>query len=305
MAIYVHIGLPRSGSTTLQSEVFPVLESVVYLGIGRSNVPDLDISSSLFSRLWKGDDQEFEHISSEWAGKVNRALDYANSVGKDVVVSFEGWCRPSPNVSLDELADRISKVFRNPTIIFLLRRPTEWLQSCYSKVLWNQFRSRDPSDPIDLSTIDKYYQFIVSNNSEFFGDCGLEPLKVVSAFSRLKTIVMPSEHLMATNFESINAINPNWVVSNTSFKKHNVRQGPVSMWLAKTWFRCPPWLRKLSRAWILDYGPRLDQRLQLKDNSEVNSKIRREIKEKYEAQLSEISKVSAVNLDEYNYCCDR
>lgn len=302
MAIYVHIGLPRAASTTLQTAIFPNIDNVAYLGVGKSNVPGLAIPGSLFSGLWRADEKGFEELSSIWASKLNFALKYAESERKDIVVSFEGWCRPSSNVEIGQLADRIFHVFRNPIIIFLLREPVNWLKSCYAKVVWNQFRMRDIADPLDLSTIEKYYEHIISDSGKFFGACGVEPWSVLDAFSKMERIVLPAEHLIENKFRSISEINNSWRISDLAIEKHNERKGFFAMLLARLWFRWPPWLRRCTRPWIINYAPKIDDIFKLKENNSLNESLRVKIVDEYAKNFERVNKLSAISLESYNYC---
>ncbi|WP_147273074.1 hypothetical protein [Billgrantia montanilacus] len=301
MAIYVHIGLPRAASTTLQKTIFPNIEHVAYIGIGKSNIPGLDMDASLFSGLWNSHGEEFDTISSKWNSKLNHALMYAKSTGKDIVVSFEGWCRPSHTIEINELANRISQVFRNPTIILLLRNPVDWIESCYGKVVWNQFRTRDVHDPIDLSSINKYYDLVKSDEKKFFGVCGIEPQTVIDAFSGMKQIIIPAEYLVANKFKAVAEINNRWQVSTIVIKKNNERQGIIAMSLARLWFRCPPFVRRLTRDWIISIAPKLDAKLKIRDNCRLSKKTKKSILENYNITGSRAQESTIIKLKGCHY----
>lgn len=301
MAVYVHIGLPRAASTTLQKSIFPNIKNVAYIGVGESNIPGLNMDSTLFSGLWKSDEKEFDSVYSKWSSTLDYAMKYANSMEKDVVVSFEGWCRPSQKVELSEVANRISLVFRKPTIIFLLRNPKDWIESCYAKVVWNQFRTRDVSDPIDISTINKYYDLVRVDEGRFFGICGIEPQRIIKAFSAMDQVIIPAEHLIKNNFETISEINDRWHVSKIEIEKHNKRHGKIAMSLARAWFRFPPFLRRFSREWIIRVAPKVDEILKISDKCRVSKRIKKMIQVNYDLSDYKVKESTKEKLKSYRY----
>lgn len=302
MSIVVHIGLPRAASTTLQRTVFPRVKGVTYLGVGRSSQPSLKIRPKLFEDLWKADEKNFDSIAEEWAHIVDQARTVSEKEDTDIVISYEGWCRPFANNNLAVVARRIKIVFRDPIIFLTLRQPLQWLESCYNKCAWNNLLFRAPDDPLDLSSIRNYYDIIKIEQDRFFGKTGLVPNDIVPSFDGMDLRIVPIEWMLQTKFKGLSEIFPGWVIPDNVNEWQNKSQSPLTLYLVRHWYAFPPILRSVSREFIRRILPRFPERFFRKSRwLRVPEDIANEILANYSLCFDGLNKSCHVDLAEYGY----
>lgn len=143
--IYVHAGLPKAASTTLQKHLFEEDEALLNMGVYPTcNVGNDTLVKSLnsiflkdhrvkefYSRLVNSDELEFDLGSIQV--ELERLLtDYDPNKNKKVVFSDEKITSTffsHPDVGLK--ARRISKIFPDAKVILVLREQVDWIASQY------------------------------------------------------------------------------------------------------------------------------------------------------------------------------
>lgn len=130
--IYVHIGLPKTGSTTLQTGLFQRHSQIRYLG--QTNLWESPDAKAVLKTLITGErhadlDSILESIKDE-----NRAVvisDEALSFG-EFMLRAEKWSIDSNH---EEMAKRIHQLLGNIEIMVVLRRQDSWLESWHKQGL--------------------------------------------------------------------------------------------------------------------------------------------------------------------------
>lgn len=141
----LHVGLPKTGSTTLQRALFLKHPEVHYLGkiVQQNSVVmgcrDEETYSILRPLIWEGNKSgNLEHIKDKFTKHLLPCI----QSGKTLVGSWESLANIPP-VQFYRMADRIKHVFGDCRIIFVLRNPFKQLPSEYLQDMRGSFIKQD------------------------------------------------------------------------------------------------------------------------------------------------------------------
>ncbi|MBB3061485.1 hypothetical protein [Microbulbifer rhizosphaerae] len=301
MKFVVHIGLPRAGSTTLQRQVFPYLQGVHYLGAGASNLKQLQVDSRNFQGLWRAKGEGVREVEQRW----RRVINLATEVNPDIdwgLMSYEGWCRPTRMNTLEDIAERIDRVFSRPEILLVVRHPVDWVVSCYKKSLWNSIKNSDGRGGDDLRSFPAYYKSVSSDPARFFGAGGLDPMRLVRVFGADRVRVMPLEYLVATKFEALCALYPDWSLSAFRGARMNASQDDSSLFVARYWHWLPAPLRRATQSWVMGNAARIEQSVGgYLPSVRVQHKLAEQILSVFQSSLDELQSLCGVDLVQLGY----
>lgn len=130
--VVLHVGVPKTGTTTLQFNVFPRLEGVVYLGkpYDRPGVAWEANSAvaGLVEAVWTRTDAEFDHQAA--GGLLARGLEGRQGLGEAVrvVLSEEALTQASGGDRLEK-ARRLRRVFGRCRVLITIREQRDALFS--------------------------------------------------------------------------------------------------------------------------------------------------------------------------------
>jgi len=157
MDLVLHVGMFKTGSTTLQQEVFPRLADLNV--VGRKHPGErLDSPLSLaMESLWLGGYRRGEL----------RSLLEERTTDRRMLVSEEVWTSPVRHetfANLTRTADRLAAEVPEAKVLLMVRRPADLLVSCYSQYVtaggtltWGQFVSRWDLHAFDVEAIVRLY----------------------------------------------------------------------------------------------------------------------------------------------------
>lgn len=242
----IHIGLPRAASTTLQRQVFPLIPQVLFLGSDRGS----RLKRRFFPIVGRGTDEEFQQTRLDARDLIRSAIDRD---ARDVVVSYEGWCRPSQNASVQKVAQRLADCFLGAKVLIVTREPRAWLVSCYQKSVMLQTGGKWPVDRpfCDLSSIGNYYNLVRARPDLFFGDVGWRVSELVhvyqKAFGDDRVIVTPYEWLMRDKLAGLHQLFPEWDVPATVGSENTAVSGSA-LKAAQVWHKLPKVARRVTRS---------------------------------------------------------
>jgi len=121
--VTVHIGLPKTATTTLQQKVFPAHPGIRYLG-PRAEYPELD---QAMSALCSADSLNYDAATG--LEVVDRLMSSPLGGERPVVVSYEAVTAQGRDRRLK--AERLKGLFPDARIVFTVRRPEDMLVSVY------------------------------------------------------------------------------------------------------------------------------------------------------------------------------
>lgn len=130
---FLHVGLPKTGTSTLQRALFAHHSQIYYLGklvgngAGRKHCRDMEVQKLLEPLLWNLD-QPF-HIAATRERYTRTVLDNA-AVGQLVVASWEALGKSSP-AGFRKMLTRVKSVIDDFGLLFVLRNPLTWAPSQY------------------------------------------------------------------------------------------------------------------------------------------------------------------------------
>lgn len=145
--IFVHIGLPKTATTTLQKDVFPHLNSkVLYLGICQ---PRTKPQSLLYERIIKAI-SDVKEVNS-----TNRMLRTQLSNDVDLLLSEEALCVSEEGLNWELKLNRLADILKglDYKIIISVRKPYEAMHSYYVE-LFDLFKTKNSSF-IDIALNDE------------------------------------------------------------------------------------------------------------------------------------------------------
>lgn len=118
---FLHIGLAKTGTTTLQQDVFSKTPAVAYLG--KNLVSDeLDWARKQLTRAVEG---QFDAVATRKAFEAGRAGRGGVALFSDEDLSVWKFLRP------EAMGFRVAEVFDAPRLIYVTRRPRDWVLSQY------------------------------------------------------------------------------------------------------------------------------------------------------------------------------
>ena len=121
--IAIHVGLPKTATTTLQQKVFPAHPELVYLGT-RANHPQFD---QMMFALCSVDNADYDANKS--SAVVDELLSGQRDDGKPVVVSYESITNQGHDRRVK--AERLKALFPDARIVLTVRRPEDMVVSTY------------------------------------------------------------------------------------------------------------------------------------------------------------------------------
>jgi hypothetical protein len=121
--ITIHIGLPKTGTTLLQTRVFPNHPQIAYLGRG-GICPEMDELLRVLRR------------SPTWDGGAARlvlqsVMSHMTAADRAIVVSHEGLSTHTRSVSPSLKAQRLHELFGRARVLLIVRRPQDMIESLY------------------------------------------------------------------------------------------------------------------------------------------------------------------------------
>ena len=183
--IVIHVGMHKTGTTTLQHDVFPNLPGVFYVG---DNLPQRKAFIEFLREVAWGNQAHFDLQDA-----MDRRTELLSNIREDIVlISFEElfgdlyWNFPNNFVA----AERLKSLFPEARILLVLRRQADWLESAWRQSLrCFQFRPLKPflyygaggfgrRAPLDyrvgISALELDYRPYVENYARLFGAANLE-----------------------------------------------------------------------------------------------------------------------------------
>lgn len=208
--IYLHIGLPKTGTTYLQKQVFPYLYSLDYLHKPLSNFLK-DGSDSMYgiidrafkhsAVIWEelGDDI-FSHLTDDARGASTEQRG-VNTGQRSLLISDEGigtgGSQPfSLRTHLEKFSAKASDWgFTSLKIICVFRRQDQWLGSHYAQVSdRNPYASQDDFEAFVDAWLDKRRQYY---SKGILLDYKILRDQLVSAVGKNNVLMLPFERLQA------------------------------------------------------------------------------------------------------------
>ena len=125
----IHIGLHKSGSTFLQSKIFPKIKNHIYLGFYNSNT--LSEETRYFQTCSKYSFNE---------RKIKNLIEFINNCknkNQNFLISSEGFTGSISSLAygtgifIETIAERIKKYIPNPKIVLMLRNQRDIINSSY------------------------------------------------------------------------------------------------------------------------------------------------------------------------------
>jgi len=162
--VFIHIGLPKTATTTLQTDVFPHLDnSIFYVGVHQ---PRSSYKSDLYVKFMKS-----IRYGSDIALTKSMLMEQL-STGRNILISEENICVSESMATWEKKIERLSCILNglNYKIIVTIREPSKAIYSYYVE-LNDLFRKKKKSF-IDIALNDEsmkiyHYTFFfnfISNN---------------------------------------------------------------------------------------------------------------------------------------------
>lgn len=123
MKLYLHIGIPRTASTFLQTNIFPRLSHLDYIGspFKKENYEFFLILEAFFKLIYGLDFNAQDRALLE---KI--ALSPKSTLISNEGLSMNPWTQDYP-----KHANRLKEFFQEIEVILFLRHPTDWVLSLY------------------------------------------------------------------------------------------------------------------------------------------------------------------------------
>ncbi|MEM1111190.1 MAG: sulfotransferase domain-containing protein [Pseudomonadota bacterium] len=181
----LHIGLSKTGTSTLQRAVFPNHSQVFYLGKDKtSKAPrgcrSLPVHQLLELLLWTKDRQE----STKQLQLRYEQLVLANLADRNCVLgSWEALGLESTS-AFHQMIERLTAVVGDCRVIVCLRHPMAWLESLYIQQVKGQFiyqNRRETFGHRPYMTIDEWLQRFIDNHIEHGAFTYVENIRAAAA----------------------------------------------------------------------------------------------------------------------------
>lgn len=186
--VFIHIGYPKTGTTTLQTNLFPYHNEITNLRSKRENI-------TFFDDLIFGRENSFKRtlpkIKTELAEILTEAETNKIVYSEESLTSFSMFFRfrPAPyiwTVDPNSVARKIgvafkdSQVFRSCKVIITIRRQDEIIKSMYAQVynlVFKRFRY--------TKTFSRFVDYSIKNNSSGFILDAIDYDAVVSKYENI------------------------------------------------------------------------------------------------------------------------
>ena len=131
--IIIHIGLPKTGTTFLQTKVFPFLNNV----FERNSQLIYEYKQTPFDDLINGkfktfNQKDFEYFKNEIYKFINESVKEST-----ILISREQYSRYMHWMKHDEINEilfkRLKEIFPNAKFFFVVRKQDEWVDSVYNQ----------------------------------------------------------------------------------------------------------------------------------------------------------------------------
>ncbi|WP_320171791.1 hypothetical protein [Maridesulfovibrio sp.] len=127
--VYIHIGLPKTGTTFLQECYFPYLKDFFYFGIGTKASPEYyNVIHPLKSR-------GVMSLTDEYVRNTREQIKTASYPHKKILISDENFDGGNNFSGLADNCIVLKKIFSKPKIIFTFRRQDSFLESYYRECI--------------------------------------------------------------------------------------------------------------------------------------------------------------------------
>jgi hypothetical protein len=157
MSIVIHVGYPKTGTTTLQRHFFPSLPGCIALG----PLPYGSAFRVLASNLEQADDESF--LEATWRAFLRDSQGAADTL----ILSREGLSRPEQRT---RTADRLHRVAPDARIVVCIRNQRSMLRSFYSQYLKDGGTQSLPDWMRDVFDVEwLHYDRLVAAYQERFG----------------------------------------------------------------------------------------------------------------------------------------
>lgn len=199
--LYLHIGLPKTATTTLQQSLFPFLEDIDYIGTCQPRAQNKD--HAIFCNMISLIDSPSENIFAASLPRLIAEIEaYLENTEHPVLLSEECLTLGNGNLTWQEKLERLARITAhlNPTILVTTRDPIEASFSFFTELYLNIHKIH--SNPISFALnsnhaqIYRYQELDARLNRLFNGN-----LQYVD-FSLLKNGSFYQEILQAINSKS-------------------------------------------------------------------------------------------------------
>jgi len=128
--VFIHIGMPRTGTSFLQTKVFPKIKTIELIA------PPFSQYGNAFNNLLFADDSFYDEE------KIKKEL--SSFKGEKILISNENFLGQSlyfNHINRSIIAKRLKSIFPEATIILYLRNQLDLLKSLYAiSVLWGEHK---------------------------------------------------------------------------------------------------------------------------------------------------------------------
>ena len=168
--LFMHIGLPKTGTTFLQQKVFTnTSENIIYNPIVFDELYKLFIKS--------------ETIDTFLLNKINECYKFLTENEK-VLISNEGWSHDEYSFKFERKISFLSKYFKHAHILLVFRNKEDWIISMYLQ-------------SFQQGNIQEFKDFITTKHTNYYRNCRstnyLPKLNILEIdYDKLKNLVQKS-----------------------------------------------------------------------------------------------------------------
>lgn len=170
--LFMHIGLPKTGSTFLQQKVFSnISENIIYNPVVFNELYTLFIKS-----------KKIDQVLLNKINECNKFL--SENENKKILISNEGWSHDEYSFKFKRKISFLSKYFHQAHILLIFRNKEDWIVSMYLQ-------------SIQQGNIQEFKDFITTKHTNYFRNCRstnyLPKLNILEIdYDKLKNFVQKS-----------------------------------------------------------------------------------------------------------------
>ena len=144
--LYMHIGLPKTGSTFLQEKVFSnSSKNIIY-------------NPAVFKELYKLFIKS-KVIDTVLLNKISECYKFlSENENKKILISNEGWSHDEYSFKFEKKLGFLSKYFKHAHILLIFRNKEDWIISMYLQ-------------SFQQGNIQEFKDFITTKHSNYFRNC--------------------------------------------------------------------------------------------------------------------------------------